>query len=180
MTLRFSNLKFWVQIRQVTNNLEETAEHAENPKANHWLLVFTSVTPKWTDLMSPDTPILTPLFLRNVGGLILRCIDTSDSESRRIFRIFEIYNICIPLHRSEIRNFVKISSTFCKNCWMFAEFQSECSIMVFHIDFHESSSEFHEIFTEIEEILKISDNFRNFMNFDGFLNEQKLEKKFKS
>ena len=36
--------------------------------------------------MPPDTPILTPLFLRNFGGLVIGCIDTSDSESRRIFQ----------------------------------------------------------------------------------------------
>ena len=40
----------------------------------------------------------------NLSGLVLFCIDTSDSESRRIFQhfstFFNIYKIVTPLHRS--------------------------------------------------------------------------------
>ena len=39
------------------------------------------------DQMTPATPILDPLSSRNFGGLaLLLCVDTSDSESVRIFR----------------------------------------------------------------------------------------------
>ena len=38
--------------------------------------------------MPPDTHILTPLFLRNFGGLVIGCIDSYDSEKRRIFQHF--------------------------------------------------------------------------------------------
>ena len=38
--------------------------------------------------MTPDTAILTHPFLRNFEGLVISCIDTSDSKSRRIFQHF--------------------------------------------------------------------------------------------
>ena len=52
------------------------------------------------DLVTPATPTLDPLFLRNFGELVLGCIDSYDSESRRIFKsFFEIYEISLPSHR---------------------------------------------------------------------------------
>ena len=72
--------------------------------------------PQPVEHLPPDTPILTPLFLRNFGGLVLGCIDTSDSESRRSFQHFSISTrfafLCTAL-KSEIQDiFVAI---FCKN-----------------------------------------------------------------
>ena len=45
--------------------------------------------------------------------LVLFCIDASDCESRRIFlAFFEIYKICIPLHRSKSRKFENFANIF--------------------------------------------------------------------
>ncbi len=72
-----------------------------------------STTTYW---MSPGTPILTPLFLRNFGGLVLCCIDTSDSESRRIFSGFSRstrFAFLCTAPKSEIyENFVNILQNF--------------------------------------------------------------------
>ena len=40
----------------------------------------------------------------NFGGLVLCCMDSYDSEKRRILQhFFKIYKICILLHRSDLK-----------------------------------------------------------------------------
>ena len=35
--------------------------------------------------------------------LVLVCMDSYDSESRHILKFFEIYEMCIPVHRSGLK-----------------------------------------------------------------------------
>ena len=63
-----------------------------------------------------------------------------------------IYKICIPLHRSESKNSRKFRQHFAFFWLKFSKISIRIS--VFHTDFHEISSEFHENFTEFQQISK--------------------------
>ena len=54
----------------------------------------------------PGTATMDPTFPRNFGGLVLGCIDSYDSEERRILQhnFFEIYKLCIALHLADLKN----------------------------------------------------------------------------
>ena len=117
-------------------------------------------------IMSPDTPIRTPPFLRNFGGLVLGCIDTSDSESRRIFSGFlrstRFAFLCTAL-RSEILG--KFRQHFAKFCWIFTNFQSESAFfqpifMKFHQNFTAISQNFSKFLKLVAIIFKIHEFWR--------------------
>ena len=94
--------------------------------------------------MSPDTPIRTPPFLKNFGGLVLGCIDTSDSESRRIFSGFSrptrFPRFCTTPNSKFQPNLVDYFVFFKKILYVLLE------IAIFRANFDENSSEFRRIF----------------------------------
>ena len=51
----------------------------------------------------------------NFERLVLGCIDSYDSDQRLILLDFEIYKICISLHRSDLKISAKNRQTFCRN-----------------------------------------------------------------
>ena len=90
----------------------------------------------------------------NFGGLVLGCIDSYDSESRRIFSDFSRSTIFSPLRtalnpkfqQKTCQNFTEFSLNFAKFRSNFAKFQrnfSEISTK-FQRNFSEISSEFHQ------------------------------------
>ena len=99
-------------------------------------------------------------------GLVLFCIDTSDSESRRIFSGFlrstRFAFLCTAL-RSEILR--KFRQHFSKFCWIFTNFQSESAFfqpifMKFHQNFTAISQNFSKFLKLVAIIFKIHEFWR--------------------
>ena len=85
----------------------------------------------------------------NFGGLVLGCIDSYDSESRRIFSDFSRSTRFSPLRTALNPKFTQ------KTCQNFAQ------ILQFFARFHSNFAKFQRNFIGISPKLKISQNLQN-------------------
>ena len=84
-----AQMMMMMMLTNLINALPVSMAAAVNANSNHRManvkLEVKLAIKAGNENMPPDTPILTPLFSRNFRGLVIGCIETFDSESRRIF-----------------------------------------------------------------------------------------------
>ena len=94
----------------------------------------------------------------NFGGLVLGCIDSYDSESRRIFQDFSRSTRFTFLCTAQTSKFQeKTRPKFCRNetfsvSFLFPFQQKSMNFVIFLLNFDEILSEFHEKFQEITKV----------------------------
>ena len=112
--------------------------------------------------MTPDTATVDPPFRRNFRGLVLGCMGTYDSESRRIFSHFSRStrsHSFAPLQNQIVTQFfVKLFAFFHQISSFFANFKSVLSF------FEQILMKICRNFTGLKNVLQ---NFGEISNFDG-------------
>ena len=94
----------------------------------------------------------------NFEGLVLGCIDSYDSESRRIFQDFSRSTRFTFLCTAQTSKFQeKTRPKFCRNetvsfSFSFSLQQKSMNFVIFLLNFDEILSEFHEKFQEITKV----------------------------
>ena len=117
----------------------------------------------------------------NFERLVLGCIDSYDSESRRIFQDFSRSTRFTFLCTAQTSKFQeKTRPKFCRNetisfSFSFSFQQKSMNFVFFLLNFDEILSEFHEKFQEIVKILNILRNsarkIRKMLEISGFCEE---------
>ena len=107
----------------------------------------------------------------NFERLVLGCIDSYDSESRRIFQDFSRstrYTFLCTAQTSKFQE--KTRPKFCRNetiSFSFSFQQKSMNFVIFLRNFDEILSEFHEKFQEITKVLNILRNYFAMLEISG-------------